>query len=102
MSTVTRNFTVERTVRKEGVIVEVAGWLGRWPFRRKVSYHVGINCEVISAEAACIYVRRRGWTIAVGSSPEARGFSWAAILLPRHARGADPERSGAGKSPWLS
>jgi hypothetical protein len=102
MSTVTRNFTVARTVRKQGVIVEVAGSFGRWPFRRKVSYHVGINCDEITCEAARVYVRRRGWTIAAGSSPDARRTSWAALLFPRHARSVDYERSSIRKSPWLS
>ena len=65
MSEFTRNFTVVRTRCVLGAIVDVAGWTGHWPFRRAVSYHVGVNCDAIAAADGRIYVYRRGWTIAV-------------------------------------
>jgi len=100
MAEYTRNFTVSRTHSADGVIVDATGWTGRWPFRRPVSYHVGVNCDAITASGDRLYVTRRGWTIAVAEAPGQSRLSWAALLCPRHARGSGPHCPARAKSPW--
>jgi len=90
MTTATRIFTVSRTRAENGAIVDAAGWTGRWPFRRSISYHVGVNCDSITLGDGRVHVYRRGWTIAVGENrPNAR-TRWTALLFPRHARKRSP------------
>jgi hypothetical protein len=89
----TKSFTLVRTRAAQGAIADASGWTGCWPFRRRVSYHVGVNCDSISQSDGRLYVYRRGWTIAVAEAQEAPRRGWTALLHPRHA-----ER----RSPWAS
>ena len=85
MTEFTRFFTLARTRKAQDAIVDASGWAGCWPFRKRVSYHVGINCDSISLSDGRLYVRRRGWTIAVAEAQPARACGWSALLHPRHA-----------------
>jgi len=93
MTQYTRTFTLARTRASQGSIDVASGWTGCWPFRRRVSYHVGVNCDSISQSDGRLYVHRRGWTIAIAELRPAPGCAWLALLHPRHA--------GKG-SPWAS
>jgi len=100
-----RKFTLEETCSSEGVIVDAKGRYGWWPFRRAVSYHVGVNCDAIYVRLDLLHVRRGCRSIATAEllgapSPWPRRLrtSLAAMLHPRHASrkaSAEPE----GKSP---
>jgi hypothetical protein len=91
MTEFTKTFTLLRTHNAHGAIADASGWTGCWPFRRRVSYHVGVNCDSISQSDGRLYVRRRGWTIAVAELRPAPGHRWSALLHPRHA---------GRRSPW--
>lgn len=93
MTGFTRNFTLSRLRSAQGVIEDATGWTGRWPFRRPVSYHVGVNCDSIAQSDGHLYVYRRGWTIAVAEVRVSQKCSWSALLLPRHA---------GKRRPWAS
>lgn len=87
MSTITRTFRIGRARRERGVLLDVAGWTGHWPFRRWISYHVGVNCDAIDAEGGRVYVRRRGWTVAVADYPRPLWPTLMGLLFPRHTSG---------------
>ncbi len=93
MTQYTKRFTLARTRTAQGAIADASGWTGCWPFRRRVSYHVGVNCDSIVLSDGQIYVYRRGWTIAVAEARQAPHCGWSALLHPRHA---------AKGSPWAS
>jgi len=86
MTTATRSFTVARTRTENGGIVDAAGWTGSWPFRKRISFHVGINCDSIVQSDGLLYVYHHGWTIAVSATRAKPGFDWSALLYPRHGR----------------
>ena len=82
MTGFTRTFNLDRMRSAQGVIEDASGWTGRWPFRRAVSFHVGVNCDAISLNDGRLHVRRRGRVIAVAGFPGAgRRFGWAAPLF---------------------
>ena len=92
MGDLTRVFFPEKIRSKLGAIVDVVGNLGNWPFRRTISYHVGVNCDAIEIRDGYLCVLRRGRTIAIGEMPPRRGFlqrllrsGWNALRHPRHA-----------------
>ena len=100
MDSYTRNFTLEETRSSQGAIVATTGRTGYWPFRRVISYHIGVNCDVISIRDGRLQVLRRGRTIAIAEllgtpAPLARLLrtGWEALLHPRHARASAAERS---------
>ena len=92
MDTFTRKFILEKTRSKRGAIVDAIGNLGNWPFRRTISYNVGVNCDAIEAGDGLLRVLRHGRTIAIAELPLPVGFlrrllNWCTSLLhPRHAR----------------
>jgi hypothetical protein len=92
VSYVTRKFILEATRSQKGAIVEAVGNLGNWPFRRGVSYSVGVNCDAIEARDGLLRVLRHGRTIAIAELPLRGGplrrlLHWCASRLhPRHAR----------------
>ena len=57
MEDLTRKFILEKTRSRRGAIVDAVGNLGNWPFRRTISYNVGVNCDAI--EAGNGYLRAR-------------------------------------------
>ena len=65
MDQVTRTFSLEKTRSKNGIIVDAVGKTGTWPFRRTISYHVGVNCDAIAIVDGRLLVQRRGRGIAV-------------------------------------
>lgn len=75
-------------------ISEVSGQVGFRPFKRPVSYHVGVNCDAIAAGDDGVRVYRRG-ALRAFSRYDSRMFArigmprlnWEALLTPRHARG---------------
>ena len=88
----TRKFNLKETRSSEGAIVDAKGCTGFWPFRRAVSYHVGVNCESISVRDDLLHVQRRGRIVATAEllgapSPLSRLLraGWEALLHPRHA-----------------
>ena len=102
MDGTTRRFTLEETRSRLGAIVDAIGSTGYWPFRRTISYHIGINCDAITVQDDNLHVQRRGRTIAVAGllgapSPLSRLLrtGWQGLLHPRHARetadGQQPE-----------
>ena len=92
METFTRRFILETTRSKKGVIVDAVGNLGNWPFRRTISYNVGVNCDAIEARDGVLRVLRHGRTVAIAEMPLPLGLlrrllGWCTALLhPRHAR----------------
>ncbi|MCC6212024.1 MAG: hypothetical protein IT513_13375 [Burkholderiales bacterium] len=90
MTGFTRSFTLVRTRTAQGAIADASGWTGCWPFRKRVSYHVGVNCDAISLSDGRLYVYRRGWTIAVAELRAAPRWRWPTLLRPRHARERSP------------
>jgi len=93
MTDLTRKFILENMRSTLGAITDVSGNLGNWPFRRVISYHVGVNCDAISVRDGHLYVQRRGRTIAVAAMPRRVGplrrilqFLRNNLLHPRHAR----------------
>ncbi len=92
MDACTRSFTLEET-RSSGIsIIDAKGRTGCWPFRRAISYHVGVNCDSISIRDGQLHVQRRGRTIATAKlpgvpSPIARRLRAIrdTLLHPRHA-----------------
>ena len=92
METLTRKFSLEKTRSRKGRIVDVVGNLGNWPFRRTISYNVGVNCDSIEARDGQLRVLRHGRTVAIAELPPPAGLvrrlhGWCAALLhPRHAR----------------
>ena len=90
MNDITRKFFLERMNSNRGAIVDAVGNLGTWPFRRVISYHVGVNCDLIEARDGLLRVLRCGRTIAIAELPRPgsllRRFSrWCTQLLhPRH------------------
>jgi hypothetical protein len=91
MTEFTRTFTLARARWTQRTIQDASGWTGCWPFRRRISYHVGVNCDSISQSDGRLYVRRRGWVIAVAELRPAAGHGWSALLQLRHA---------SRRSPW--
>jgi hypothetical protein len=94
MNDLTRKFILETTRSTLGAITDVTGNLGNWPFRRVISYHIGVNCDAISVRDGHLYVHRRGRTIAIAELPQRLGplkrllqFLRNGLLHPRHARG---------------
>ena len=92
MDVCTRKFTLEETRSSEGAIIDAKGRTGCWPFRRTISYHVGVNCDSIAVRDDLLHVQRRGRTIATSEllgvpSPMWRLLraGWEALLHPRHA-----------------
>ena len=85
MENLTRKFILEKTRSRRGAIVDAVGNLGNWPFRRTISYHVGINCDSISVQDGRLQVQRRGRTIAVAELIGAPSLL-ARLLHPRHRR----------------
>ncbi len=92
MDCTTRKFTLEETRSRLGIIVDAIGSTGYWPFRRTISYHVGINCDSIKVQDDLLHVQRRGRTIALAEllgvpSPLSRLLrsGWQGLLHPRHA-----------------
>jgi len=88
------SFSLERTRSRDGAIVDASGRSGYWPFRRVISFHVGVNCDAISVSDGRLRVQRRGRTIAFAAligapSPLGRLLrsGWASLLHPRHANG---------------
>ena len=81
-----RKFTATHTRLVLGKIADAAGWTGFWPFRRAVSYHVGVNCDSINLDAGRLQVRRGGRTIAIAALRNGKGLRWTALLHPRHDR----------------
>jgi len=103
MEHLTRVFFLEKIRSKLGAIVDVVGNLGNWPFRRTISYHVGVNCDAIEASDGYLRVQRRGRTIAIAEMPPRASLlrrllrsGWHALLHPRHSL-----TSGAGHSQEL-
>jgi len=86
MTGMLRKFTATRTRLAQGAIVDAAGWTGYWPFRRAVSYHVGINCDSIALSEGLLQICRHGRTIALAELRANDGCRWSALLHPRHAR----------------
>lgn len=99
MDDVTRKFFLEKINSRRNAIVDVVGNLGNWPFRRTISYHVGVNCDSIEATNGFMRVRRRGRVIAVAELPPPAGLlrrflRWSVQLLhPRHASGTATAQS---------
>jgi hypothetical protein len=100
MDTFTRRFILEKTRSQKGLIVDAIGNLGHWPFRRTISYNVGVNCDSIEARDGLLRVLRHGRTVAIAELPLPAGLvrrllSWCAALLhPRHARaGTNSQKS---------
>lgn len=93
MTHFTKTFTLGRTRSLQGVIKDASGWTGCWPFGRRVSYHVGVNCDSISLSDGRLHICRRGWTIAVADTRSEPRFNWSALLHPRHA---------GKRAPWTS
>jgi len=58
------SFTVTGFGNSGQGVHEVEGRIGRWPFARPMSYHIGINCDAIEVDAGCVVVYRRGKPIA--------------------------------------
>jgi hypothetical protein len=90
-----RKFTATRTRLAQGAIVDAAGWTGCWPFRRALSYHVGINCDSIVLSEGRLQVWRNGRTIALAILRSGNGFRWSALLHPRHSRPGAAAKSDA-------
>lgn len=91
MYDLTRKFILEKTSSRGGKIDDVVGNLGNWPFRRTISYHIGVNCDAIEAKDGFLRVLRRGRTIAIAELPPPASLvrrllrAWSALLHPRHA-----------------
>ena len=92
MDICTRKFRLEETRSSAGAIIDAKGRTGCWPFRRTISYHVGVNCDSIAVRDDLLHVQRRGRTIATSEllgvpSPLARRLRsiYEALLHPRHA-----------------
>jgi hypothetical protein len=88
MSHLTTKFFLETTRSKAGLIVDAVGNLGNWPFRRGISYNVGINCDSIEARDGLLRVLRHGRTIAIAELPPPVSLlqrAWSALMHPRHA-----------------
>ncbi|HEY6966703.1 MAG TPA: hypothetical protein VI229_04470 [Burkholderiales bacterium] len=88
-----------KTRIQSGVILDASGTIGNWPFRRTVSYHVGINCDTIAVRDGQLVVQRRGRIVAIAESPDVppsfvRMLRSAldALLHPRHARRTAADR----------
>ena len=93
MDDLTRKFILEKMRSKKGAILDAVGNLGNWPFRRTISYHVGVNCDSIEARDGYLRVQRRGRTIAIAEMPPRRGLlqrlwrnGWNSLMHPRHDR----------------
>ncbi len=106
MDACTRRFTLEETRSSEGSIIDAKGRTGCWPFRRAISYHVGVNCDAISVRDGLLHVQRRGRTIATAEllgvpSPIARRLRaiWGALLHPRHASKHACAQTGGNSTP---
>ena len=93
MSFFTKKFTLARTRMILGAIVDAVGWTEFWPFRRPVSYHVGVNCDSIAEVDGRLLVYRRGRVIATADIPRHTKFNLAALLTPRPAD---------KRAPWTS
>jgi len=100
-----RKFTLEETRSSEGVIVDAKGSTGWWPFRRPISYNVGINCDAIYVQDDLLHVRRGCRSIASAGllgapSPWSRLLraGLAALLHPRHAS-RNASRESRDKAP---
>ena len=92
MDDYTRTFSLDKTRSAKGRIVDAVGHLGNWPFRRTISYHIGVNCDTIEARDGHLYVLRRGRTIARAELPREPltlrrllRSSLDGLLHPRHA-----------------
>ncbi|MGH8765736.1 MAG: hypothetical protein ACRET8_08460, partial [Burkholderiales bacterium] len=67
-----RKFTLNGVLSKQGTIVDAYGLTGFWPFREPISYHVGINCDAISASNGELHVQRYGQVVARARMPRKR------------------------------
>lgn len=101
-----RKFRLEETRSSEGMIVDAKGRIGCWPFRRAISYHVGVNCDSICVRDDLLHVQRRGRTIATSEllgvpSRLARRLRiiYEALLHPRHASKHACARLGGETAP---
>jgi hypothetical protein len=104
-----RTFVLQATRIRHGAIESAIGTVGRWPFRRDISYQAGVNCDSIAVQDGKLHVRRRGRTIAVAEligNPtgfgkllrsmrrisgiagrvESQGTSWEGMLRPRRPK----------------
>ena len=95
MEDLTRKFALEKMRSRQGAIVDVIGNQGNWPFRRTISYHVGVNCDAIENRDGFVRVHRRGRTIAIAEMPPRQSTllrllrsGLEPMLHPRHARNA--------------
>ena len=85
-------------------ISDVEGRVGLWPFRRPVSFHVGVNCDAITAADDGVRMFRRGALIAFARyAPlafrklQVPKLDWEQLLTPRHARRTAPAAKGLHK-----
>jgi hypothetical protein len=85
-------------------ISDVEGRVGLWPFRRPVSFHVGVNCDAITAADDGVRVLRRGALIACSRyAPlafrklQVTKLDWEQLLTPRHTRRTSPSARGLQK-----
>jgi hypothetical protein len=85
-------------------ISDVEGRVGVWPFRRPVSFHVGVNCDAITAADDGVRVFRRGTLIAFSPYTalafrklRAPTLDWEQLLTPRHTRRTSPAVRGLQK-----
>ena len=94
------------TGRRFGIagISDVEGRVGLWPFRRPVSFHVGVNCDAITAADDGVRVFRRGALIAFSRYASlafrklhAPKLDWERLLAPRHVRRTSPAAKGVQK-----
>ena len=69
MEDAARRFTLKGMLSKHGTIIDAYGSTGFWPFREPISYHVGINCDAISADNGELRVQRYGQTVALARLP---------------------------------
>jgi hypothetical protein len=104
-----RTFVLQATRFRHGAIESAIGTVGRWPFRREISYQAGVNCDSIAVHEGKLHVRRRGRTIAVAelignptgfgkllrslrrisgiaSRVDSHGTSWESMLRPRRPK----------------
>jgi hypothetical protein len=101
MDRIVRKFVLARTRSTLGAIIDVTGSTGCWPFRRCISYHVGVNCDAISVRDGLLHVQRRGRIVAIAESRGAPSLmqrllrsGWSVLLHPRHARDGAEQPQG--------
>jgi len=85
-------------------ISDVEGRVGLWPFRRPVSFHVGVNCDAVVGRGDGVRVLRRGALTAFSRYASlairklrAPKLDWEQLLPPRHVRRTSPAAKGLQK-----